>query len=91
MPDGSVITEHMRVTYRQNWPAYNAAQVNEKAVFQRLLYDLCSGVVTVPHKAAGRPKTQLADVLFGNAMKVYSLQSGRRASTDIRARRQPAT
>ena len=28
MPDGSTVTEHMRVTFRQNWPAYNAAQVN---------------------------------------------------------------
>ena len=27
-------------TYRQDWPAYHAAQTHEKAHFQALLYDL---------------------------------------------------
>lgn len=84
MPDGTTITETMRVTYAQNWPAYNDAQVHEKERFQVLLRDLCSGVPTVPHKGAGRPRMPLSDVVFGNAMKVYTTQSGRRASTDIR-------
>jgi len=83
MPDGSTVTETLRVTYRQNWPAYEAAQVHEKEHFRLLLRDLCSGIVTVPHKAAGRPRMPLADVVFGCAMKVYSTVSGRRAMTDI--------
>ena len=31
-----------RKTYRQNWPAYNAAQTSEKTEFQRLLQALCA-------------------------------------------------
>src|SRR5205814_6554724 len=45
--DGSVeetrqltLTEK-RKTYRQDWPAYNEAQTNEKDTFQTLLRDLC--------------------------------------------------
>lgn len=50
-PDGSVIfTETMavskRMTYRQRWPAYNAAQVNEKDRFQMLLRNRCETVPT---------------------------------------------
>src|SRR5436309_792100 len=33
-----------RPTYSQNWPAYNAAQVNEKRQFLALLSGLCAGV-----------------------------------------------
>ncbi len=40
------VTETVTVkkTYRQEWPAYNAAQVNEKDQFQSLLRELCKGV-----------------------------------------------
>ena len=31
-----------KVTYRQDWPAYNAAQNREKGRIQELLFDLCS-------------------------------------------------
>ncbi len=37
-PDGTTTeTRTMRVTYSQNWPKYNAAQVAEKEVVERLL------------------------------------------------------
>jgi hypothetical protein len=39
----SVTVSKTRKTYSQDWPAYNAAQVNEKRQFQRLLFDLCKG------------------------------------------------
>ena len=39
-----------RPTYRQIWPAYNAAQTNEKAKLQCLLHDLCRGVPGPPRK-----------------------------------------
>jgi transposase len=74
-----------RPTYKQAWPAYNAAQINEKAKFQALLGDLCRGV---PEPAAnpkgGRPPVPMADRVFAVALKVYSTFSGRRASTDMR-------
>ena len=49
--DGQTATETITVTktverktYPQNWPAYNAAQTNEKDRFMVLLRDLCAGL-----------------------------------------------
>lgn len=83
MPDGSVATGERSYTYPQNWPAYNRAQCEEKERVQVLLRGLCDGVVQAPQKT-GRPRLQLADVIYGATLKVYSTVSGRRATTDIR-------
>ncbi len=72
----------VRKTYPQNWPAYNAAQVNEKADFQCLLYDLCRAVAE-PEQRRGRPRLSLADIIFSSTFKIYSTVSGRRFSTDL--------
>lgn len=54
-PDGTVtITKTKRVTYKQNWTAYNAAQQDEKAQFAVLLADLCR-LVPPPLQITGRP------------------------------------
>jgi SWIM zinc finger len=37
-----------RPTYRQDWPAYNEAQINEKSKFLALLTDLCRGIPEPP-------------------------------------------
>jgi transposase len=71
-----------RRTYGQNWPAYNAAQVNEKAKFQILLRDLCSEIEK-PAQTMGRPRLPLADMAFSVAFKVYSTVSGRRFACDL--------
>src|SRR5437588_5940559 len=46
--DGKTTTtekvEVERKTYRQEWPAYNKAQMNEKRLFLYLLNKLCQGV-----------------------------------------------
>lgn len=84
MPDGSTVTETMRVTYAQNWPAYNAAQVHEQEQFELLMRDLVSTVQAPPREGAGRPRLPLRDVIFGLGTKVFSTQSGRRADTDMR-------
>lgn len=39
----TTITKTVRDTYKQDWPMYNAAQTNEKAYFQSLLYDPLPG------------------------------------------------
>src|SRR6266851_3408514 len=89
-PDGSTtVTETITVretvqrTYPQNWRAYNAAQTEEKAKFQELLRDLCSGIVEPP-QTNGRPRLRIQDVVFAAAFKVYSTVSGRRFMTDLR-------
>jgi hypothetical protein len=69
--------------YRQQWPAYNAAQVNEKEKFQLLLRELCSGIEE-PIQTFGRPRLPLADMIFSAAFKVYSTFSGRRFMSDLR-------
>lgn len=64
-------------TYSQDWPAYNAAQVNEKERFQSLLHELCKGIGG-PSQKMGRPRLSLEDMIFSAAFKVYSTVSGRR-------------
>lgn len=83
--DGSVVVkEKMRITYQQNWAAYNAAQTNEKETVQVLLGGLCDGIGQPP-QAVGRPRLPLRDVVYGATMKVYTTMSGRRATGDIRS------
>jgi uncharacterized Zn finger protein len=88
-PDGStVVTETVTVTrktYKQNWPAYNAAQTQEKSELQALLYELCRNVPEPQkRKGRGRPSLELADIIFSSTYKIYSTVSGRRFSTDLR-------
>src|SRR5438067_1393063 len=47
------VTEEVKVTYSQQWSAYNAAQVEEKERFAELLADLCSGISEPPGRNAG--------------------------------------
>jgi transposase len=73
-----------RKTYRQDWPAYNAAQVNEKAKFQALLSDLCRGITEEPRpRKRGMQPLSLADAVFAAVFKVFSTVSGRRFSCDL--------
>lgn len=84
-PDGTVTeTRAVRVTYRQDWPAYNKAQTTEKEAFCKLLRDLVSTVPNPTPKKTGRPRLPLSDMLFAAGFKVYSTVSGRRFQTDIR-------
>jgi transposase len=78
-------TREVRLTYAQDWPAYNAAQCAEKATVQALLRSLCDGIVTPPHPGRGPKPIPLSDAVFGMTMKVYTTVSGRRATTDIEA------
>ena len=82
-PDGTTtVTKTVRVTYRQNWPAYNAAQSHEAERFTDLLHGLCEGIVQPP-QTRGRPRLALSDVVFSAVFKVYSTVSGRRCMSDL--------
>ena len=84
-PDGTtVVKETMKVTYGQDWPAYNRAQVHEKDMVEVLLKALCASIVQPP-QGRGRPCLPMSDAVYGATMKVYTTMSGRRASSDIRA------
>lgn len=83
-PDGKVTeTKTLRVTYQQDWPAYNAAQTHEQEQFASLLRGLCNGIPQPP-QSFGRPRLPLSDVVFGIGLKVYSTMSGRRVMSEIR-------
>jgi transposase len=74
-------------TYKQDWPAYNAAQQREKDHFQDLLADLCAAIPEPPRKGGskgGRPPARLSDALFTCIFKVYSTFSARRFASDMR-------
>ncbi|HEX8556935.1 MAG TPA: transposase [Pyrinomonadaceae bacterium] len=72
-----------RKTYAQVWPAYNAAQTQEKRLFLYLLHQLCQGVGE-PAQMNGRPRVPLEDMIFSMAFKVYSTVSGRRFVSDLK-------
>lgn len=73
----------VRKTYKQDWPAYNLAQMTEKKRFQALLFDLCRRVEDPPQSKTGRRRTRMADMVFASAFKVYSTVSSRRFACDL--------
>jgi hypothetical protein len=73
-----------RPTCPQDWPAYNAAQTNERRHFMPLLADLCRGIQELARKPGrGRPPIPLADAIYSAVFKVYSLLSARRFNGDL--------
>ena len=76
-------TEGVRVTYKQDWKAYDYAQTNEKFFFMKLLKDLC-GNVEQPAYTFGRPTLPISDMIFTSALKVYSTFSLRRFMSDVK-------
>lgn len=70
-------------TYKQNWPAYNLAQITERHRFQVLLRDLCAGLTEPPHEGKGRKPVTQADRAFSVCLKVYSTLSSRRFGSDL--------
>ncbi len=76
-PDGSV-TYTKRVTYTQQWTAYNEAQTHEGEHFERLLCQLCDGLQQPAQKGRGRRQHLVSDVVFALASRAYAMKSGRR-------------
>lgn len=72
-----------RVSYPQDWKAYNEAQTNEKSMFQDLLRDLCLNLPEQKHEM-GRKPLLLSDIVFSTVFKVYSCMSSRRFGSDLR-------
>jgi len=83
--DGTVVTEEVKVkvTYSQDWPAYNAAQCAEGDLFPAMLKDLC-GTLSRPYKGRGRPAMPLSDMALLCISKVYEGLSARRFDSDVR-------
>ena len=73
----TTVTQTKRITYPQNWKAYNTAQINEQELFMKLLVDLCKDIEE-PLYTFGRSRLPLKDMVFSSALKVYSMVSLRR-------------
>ena len=71
-----------KTTYTQDWSAYNTAQTNEKATFQVLLHDLCSGLGE-SKSTGGRRPLPMDDAIFSAVFKVFTTVSGRRCISDL--------
>lgn len=81
----TVITETKRITYSQDWVAYDKAQTNQKELFMKLLHDLCDSVPEEPIQTGkGRPRLPLRDMVFVSALKVFTTFSLRRFTVDSR-------
>ncbi len=80
---GEIVTEEIKVTYTQDWTAYNKAQCEEKDRFLPMLAELCSTVVQPP-QGRGRPRLPMSDMAFAAVSKVYGGMSARRSDSDVR-------
>ncbi len=85
--NGEVVAEEVKVTYTQNWTAYNAAQCVEKDMFLPMLADLCS-TIPQPPQGRGRPRLPMSDMAFEAVSRVYSGLSARRFDSDVREARE---
>ena len=70
-----------KVTYSQDWHAYDKAQTHQKELFMQLLRDV-SSTIPQPEYTFSRPKLPLANIVFASAFKVFSTFSLRRSPTD---------
>lgn len=78
----TTITQTKKVTYSQDWHAYDQAKTKERLLFLELLNDLCKGLPSPEYKF-GRPTLPLSDMAFASALKVYSTFSLRRFTGDM--------
>lgn len=74
------VNKIVRMTYPQDWKAYNKAQIMELEFFGKLLKDLVQSVPE-PSQVFGRPRLNLRESLYCTIDKVYSQLSQRRAHT----------
>jgi transposase len=82
-PEGEIVTESVKVTYSQDWAAYNKAQCEEKDRLLPMLADLCRAIPQ-PAQGRGRPKLPMSEMAFAAVSKVYGGRSARRSDSDVR-------
>lgn len=79
----TTITKTTKMTYSQDWNAYDKSQMQQKELFMKLLNDMC-GLIQEPEYTFGRPKLSLQDMMFASALKIFTTFSLRRFTTDMK-------
>ncbi len=80
--DGSTtITQTNKVSYPQNWKAYNLATSQQKELFLKLFNDLCNTIEEKEY-TFGRPSMPMRDMVFASGLKVFTTFSLRRFKSD---------
>jgi len=77
------ITDTKKITYSQDWKAYDKATMQQKELFLKLLNDLCQ-TIDEPAYTFGRPRMATRDMVFSSALKVFSTFSLRRFTNDMK-------
>ena len=69
-----------KITYGQNWQAYNGAQTQEKYLFFKILHELVSQLKERRQKnpLGGRPGRSYAEKIYACCIKIYLNFSSRR-------------
>jgi transposase len=80
-------TKGVKISYSQEWKAYDKSQTNEKFYFLKLLREL-SDYAEQPTYKFGRPTIPISDLIFASALKVYSTFSLRRFMSDLEIAKQ---
>lgn len=76
-------TKGIKISYSQDWKAYDQSQTNEKLIFLKLLSELCD-FAEQPEYKFGRPNLSISNLLFASTLKVYSTFSLRRFMSDMK-------
>jgi len=80
-------TNGVKISYSQEWKAYDKSQTNEKIYFMKLLREL-SDLAEQPEYKFGRPTIPISDLIFASALKIYSTFSLRRFMSDLEIAKQ---
>lgn len=86
--DGKITEKKgVKISYAQEWKAYDKSQTNEKIVFMKLLKDL-THFIEQPKYKFGRPTLPISEMVFNSVMKIYSTFSLRRFMSDSQIARE---
>lgn len=83
-PSDEIQASIARISYPQDWAAYNEAQTNEKMLFLQLLGELTEQVPKPMRSSAGRPPADLGEMILACCVKIYLNFSSRRTQSDLK-------
>lgn len=74
-----------KMTYPQDWEAYNQAQTKEKIITEKLLLELLDSIPDqeIYQKKGGRPWTPIRERIYSMFLYAYSGYSSRRCISDL--------